>query len=148
MRYVVYNSLSYNNKEQGDEKIQQINSAYSRNDDHPGWYYFNGDRLGWNICGDGCHEGSSNRTLRVPWFIPSIPTYGYFGSGSVGWFFLSEYSTMARNRFSGTFWSFAANIVFWNMITEYGVSHSGLILHTVFMLIESLSFAFYNNKDT
>ncbi len=40
----------------------------------------------------------------------------------------------------------AANIVFWNMITEYGISHSGLILHTVFMLVESLSFAFYNEK--
>jgi len=42
---------------------------------------------------------------------------------------------------------FAANIIFWDMITEYGISHSGLILHTVFMLIESLSFAFYNKKD-
>lgn len=43
---------------------------------------------------------------------------------------------------------FAANIIFWDMLTEYGITHSGLILHTVFMLTESLSFAFYNKKDT
>ena len=46
---------------------------------------------------------------------------------------------------------FAANIIFWDMITEYGISHSGIILHIVFMLIQSVAFVFYhrlNAKET
>jgi hypothetical protein len=43
---------------------------------------------------------------------------------------------------------FAVNIIFWNMVTEYGMTHSGIILHIVFMLIESLAFTFYNKKDS
>lgn len=39
---------------------------------------------------------------------------------------------------------FAANIIFWDLITEYGIPHSGIILHIVFMLIESIAFVFYH----
>ena len=40
----------------------------------------------------------------------------------------------------------AANLIFWDMITEYGISHSGIFLHIVFMLIESVAFIFYNQN--
>ena len=41
---------------------------------------------------------------------------------------------------------FAANLLFWNLVTDYGVSHSGIILHVVFMLIEAASFVLYEKR--
>ena len=38
----------------------------------------------------------------------------------------------------------AANLVFWDLIARYGISHAGIAIHVVFMLVEAVAFLGYH----
>jgi len=40
----------------------------------------------------------------------------------------------------------AANIVFWDLIGSYGIPHTGIILHITFMIIQAISYIFYEPR--
>ncbi|MBL4755806.1 MAG: hypothetical protein JKY52_19710 [Flavobacteriales bacterium] len=41
----------------------------------------------------------------------------------------------------------AANIVFWDQIESYGISHNGIMLHITFMTIQAITYLFYEQKQ-
>ena len=41
----------------------------------------------------------------------------------------------------------AANLIFWSMITQYGITHAGVAIHLTFMLIEGGSYLAYRRAS-